>query len=59
MKQDNPNATVIVDMQTFTELVQELAQCRDDKARLKKANDFLNKQIEEYNDKFVKEKNEN
>jgi len=43
----------------FKEMVEELKKCKEERNKLKKANDFLNEQIKEYNDKFVKDKNEN
>jgi len=43
----------------FEEIVEELKKCKEERDKLKKANDFLNEQIKEYNKKFVKDKNEN
>jgi len=37
----------------FKEMVEELKKCKEERDKLKKANEFLNKQIKEYNDKFV------
>ena len=42
----------------FAKLIKELDECRKEKEKLKKANEFLNEQIKEYNEKFAKDNNE-
>jgi len=42
----------------FEEMVEELKKCKEERDKLKKANEFLNEQIKEYNKKFAKDNNE-
>ena len=42
----------------FEEMVKELKKCKEERDKLKKANEFLNEQIKEYNEKFAKDNNE-
>jgi predicted nuclease with TOPRIM domain len=41
-------------LEDFKKLTEELKKCRKDKEKLIKANEFLNSQIKEYNEKFAK-----
>ena len=42
----------------FKKMAEALEQCKKDKEKLQKANEFLNEQIKEYNKKFAKNENE-
>lgn len=55
------NSNIIeIPVKDFKKLLDELNRCRDEKTKLLDAVDFLNSQIQEYNEKFTKngEKND-
>ena len=43
----------------FRKMAEALEQCKKDKEKLEVANHYLNEQIKVYNQKFVKNENEN
>jgi len=58
MKTKMKGKIVEMPLEDFKTLTEELKKCRKDKEELIKANKFLNEQIKEYNEKFVKAKND-
>jgi chromosome segregation ATPase len=49
---------VEIPIEEFQELVNELKKCREDKEKLKKAVEFLNEQIEEFNRLYASKSND-
>lgn len=47
-------ANVVLEDKEYKKMVDEIHKLRKEKKELKKANKFLNQQIEEYNDEFAK-----
>jgi len=58
MKTKMKGEIVEMPLEDFKTLMEELKKCRKDKEELIKANKFLNEQIKEYSEKFVKAKND-
>ena len=58
MKTKMKGKIVEMPLEDFKTLMEELKKCRKDKEELIKANKFLNEQIKEYNEKFVKDVND-
>ncbi|WP_201338323.1 MULTISPECIES: hypothetical protein [unclassified Nitratiruptor] len=54
-KQAMRGKKVVLKTSDFEKIVRELEKCRSEKDALKEALDYLNAQIEEYNEKFAKE----
>lgn len=44
---------VILDSKEFDKIIKEMESLKDENKKLKKANDFLNNQIREYNEEFA------
>ena len=49
---------VEIPIDEFQEMVNELKNCKEDKEKLKKAVDFLNNQIKEFNHLYASKSNE-
>ena len=46
-------SNVVLSEKEFKKLIEELQKLREEKKELLKANEFLNQQIKEYNEKFT------